>query len=127
MTIEQYNLSFNIEIFKSEFKSMLDKYIFYIDDERSLSLLDMSEKEKEDREKRLKSEMTEQMSQMVSITTNSLKLSKNITEVISNILGTFIEIRKELEHNTDIGCVDEAQRQFIINLISELLKSKSQS
>jgi hypothetical protein len=124
MSIEQNYLQFNIEKFKSDLKSTLDRYIFNKHDLSHISDYEMNSTDEKNEVNRLKTEMNELMSQLISVTINAIKLTKNKQEILDAISETILELKEELTYKTDIGFVDDAEKELFNKIILELLKTQ---
>lgn len=107
MTLEQNLTKFNIENFKENFKSTLEKYASVVDNLEHICNDEELEKEK----KELELEEVKYMNQLVSISINALSLVDNKQEVLNTTYSIFL----------DMGIDRDIYFQ---NIILELLKTQ---
>jgi hypothetical protein len=120
MPLEQINPIFNKENFDADLKNILKEYIITVNDLEHIGDYGEGDEADETEEQELRLGKDKLMNQMVSLTTNALKLTNNKQEIFKTISSIFFD----LNNNT----YSEYANKLILfeGVILELLKSSSQ-
>ena len=121
MNLENNIPQFNIESFNKDFKSILENYLSNIDSIRHIKPLIKSNEgmvDSTEYRNKLDSEIKENLSNLISITIKSFKLTNNKEEVLNVISSTFLELVDECDD------VDALKEDFYQKIILELAKTQ---
>ena len=114
MTIEQKKFEFNIENFKNDFKSALEKYVSVSEDFEHKNF-EGSQGSTEEREMSL--EINKFMKHLTSLSVSALRLADDKQEILNIISNAFFDLHEDTESQY------WGEKEYFKNIILELLKT----
>jgi len=118
MSFEQKDSKFNINNFKSEFKSTLEKYVSTVNNYEHKSNYEEKEELPEIEENKLGLEINKWMNKLVSISVKALKLADNKQEILEAVSQIFFNLYEDTESQ------NWSEKEYFKKIVLELLCTK---